>query len=114
MVVRRGEVWWAELGDPVGSEPGFRRPVLVIQANAYNASKLATVVVVAITSNLALADAPGNCRLRKADSGLPKPSVVNVSQVVTLDRQRLVRRVRALPAQVIQDVNNGLRQCLSL
>jgi mRNA interferase MazF len=87
--MKRGEVWWATLPGPTGSGPGYRRPVLVVQSNPFNLSRIATVVVAAITSNLSLAEAPGNVRLGRGDSGLPRASVVNVSQLVTLDRQRL-------------------------
>ena len=112
--MRRGEIWWAALPEPVGSGPGMKRPVLVIQANPFNESRIATVIVAIITSNLALADAPGNVRLAKADSGLPKPSVVNVSQVLTIDRTPLTERLQVLPSQVLERVNRGLRLSLGL
>ena len=112
--MRRGEIWWAALPEPVGSGPGMKRPVLVVQANPFNESRIATIIVAVITSNLALADAPGNVRLPKADSGLPKPSVVNVSQVLTIDRALLVERLRVVPSQVMERVNLGLRLALSL
>lgn len=112
--MRRGEIWWAALPEPVGSGPGMKRPVLVIQANPFNESRIATVIVAIITSNLALADAPGNVRLAKADSGLPKPSVVNVSQVLTIDRNLLIEPLRMLPSQVMERVNLGLRLSLGL
>jgi mRNA interferase MazF len=112
--VKRGEIWWASLPEPTGSGPGLRRPVLVIQSNPFNESRIATVIVAVVTSNLALADAPGNIRLSKSDSGLPKPSVVNVSQVLTVDRSLLTEKVRALPAAVVQKVNEGLRLALSV
>jgi mRNA interferase MazF len=92
----------------------LRRPVLVIQSNPFNESRIATVIVAVVTSNLALAEAPGNVRLSKSDSGLPKPSVVNVSQVLTVDRSLLTEKVRALPAAVVQKVNEGLRLALSV
>jgi mRNA interferase MazF len=112
--VKRGEIWWAHLPDPVGSGPGYKRPVLVVQANAFNASRIATVIVVAITSNLALAEAPGNVRIGKADSGLPRPSVINVSQLITLDRAVLSRKVKALPGTVFENVERGLKLALGL
>ncbi len=112
--MKRGEIWWASLPGPSGSGPGFRRPVMVVQANPFNDSRIGTVVVTTITSNLALADAPGNVRIGRADSGLSKPSVVNVSQVVTLDRTLLTRRVRAVSAPIIQRVDEGLRLVLAL
>lgn len=112
--MKRGEIWWASLPEPRGSGPGLRRPVLVIQSNPFNESRIATVIVAVITSNLALAEAPGNVRLSKSDSGLPKPSVVNVSQVLTVDRPLLTEKVRALPVAVVQKVNEGLRLALSV
>jgi mRNA interferase MazF len=112
--MKRGEIWWADLPDPVGSGPGYRRPVLIVQANPFNASRIATVIVATVTSNLALADAPGNVRIGKSDSGLPQPSVVNVSQIMTLDRSVLTHKVKTLPGAVIDKVNNGLKLVLSL
>ena len=88
--------------------------MLVVQSNPFNASRIATVVVAVITSNLALAEAPGNVRISKAESGLPKPSVVNVSQLITLDRQLLARKVKALPSATVQQVDQGLKLVLGL
>ena len=112
--MRRGEIWWAALPEPVGSGPGMRRPVLIIQANPFNESRISTVIVAVVTSNLALAEAPGNVRLGKGDSGLPKPSVVNVSQVLTVDRGMLEEPVRVVSARVMERVNLGLRLALGL
>ncbi|MBA4077344.1 MAG: mRNA interferase MazF2 [Cyanobacteria bacterium PR.023] len=112
--MKRGEIWWASLPEPVGSGPGLRRPVFIIQSNAFNESRISTVVVAVVTSNMALAEAPGNVRLSKSESGLPKPSAINVSQVLTIDRLLLTERVRALPASIIQKINEGLRLVLSL
>ena len=112
--MKRGEIWWATLPEPAGSGPGFRRPVLVVQSDAFNNSRIATVVVAVITSNLALAEAPRNVRLAKSDSGLPKASVVNVSQIITLGRSMLTARVKALPGKTAQQVNAGLRLVLGL
>ncbi|MBS3960200.1 MAG: type II toxin-antitoxin system PemK/MazF family toxin [Xanthomonadaceae bacterium] len=112
--MKRGEVWWASLPNPAGSGPGFRRPVLVVQSNPFNESRISTVIVAVVTSNLALAEAPGNVRLGKSNSGLAKPSVVNVSQLITLDRSLLTERVRALPAGVLGRVNEGLKLVLGL
>ncbi len=112
--MKRGEVWWAALPAPTGSGPGFRRPVLIVQANPFNQSRIATVIVAVVTSNLSLAEAPGNVRVGKADSGLAKPSVVNVSQLFTLDHTLLVQRVRALPADAMRRVDEGLRLALGL
>jgi mRNA interferase MazF len=110
--MKRGEIWWATLPEPVGSGPGFRRPVLVIQSNAFNNSRISTIVAAVITSNLALADAPGNVRLTKSESGLPKPSVVNVSQIITLDRSLLTLRIKALQSRAMEQVNIGLQLVL--
>lgn len=112
--MKRGELWWASLPGPTGSGPGYRRPVLVVQANAFNESRIATVIVAVVTSNLALAEAPGNVRLAKSDSGLPKPSVVNVSQVLTLDRTLLTAKVKALPGKAMARVDEGLLLVLGL
>lgn len=112
--MKRGEVWWASLPPPTGSGPGFRRPVVVVQSNPFNKSRIATVIVAIITSNLALADAPGNVRVGKSESGLARPSVVNVSQLVTLDRELLTQRVRGLPADTMRQIDEGLRLALSV
>jgi mRNA interferase MazF len=112
--MKRGELWWATLPASTGSGPGFRRPVLIVQANPFNESRIATVLVAVATSNLSLAEAPGNVRISKADSGLAKPSVVNASQLFTVDRALLAERVRALPAEAMHRVDDGLRLALEL
>lgn len=112
--MRRGEIWWAVLAEPVGSGPGMRRPEFVIQSNPFNESRISTVMVAVITSNLALAEAPGNVRLGKGDSGLSKPSVVNLSQVLAVDRGVLEEPVRVVSARVMERVNLGLRLALGL
>ena len=112
--MHRGEIWWANLPGPSGSGPGLRRPVVIVQSNAFNDSRISTVVVAALTSNLSLAAAPGNMRLGKAASGLNKASVINVSQLLTLDRKYLSRRVKMLPTRNVNELNNGLRLCLGL
>jgi mRNA interferase MazF len=112
--MRRGEVWWASLPDPSGSGPGYRRPVLVVQADEFNASRIQTVVVAVITSNLKLAAAPGNVLCRRRDTGLPRDSVVNVSQVITLGKTFLTSRIKALPASLMRSVDAGLRLVLGL
>jgi mRNA interferase MazF len=114
LVIERGEIWWAELPDPTGSEPGYRRPVVVVQADAFNRSRIGTVVVVAITSNLERAAAPGNVRLSRRDGRLPRESVANVSNLLTLDRARLVERVGRLPDRVVEKIDAGLRVVLAL
>src|SRR5580658_10533576 len=102
--MRRGEIWWASLGEPQGSAPGFRRPVLIIQSNEFNESSIRTSICAAITSNIRLADAPGNVRVTRSVSGLPHESVVNVSQLVTLDKTLLTGKVGRLPPQSLRDV----------
>lgn len=110
----RGEIWWAELPDPRGSEPGFRRPVLVIQADSFNRSRIQTAIVAVITSNVQLAEAPGNVLLPARISGLRKDSVVNVSQIFTLDRSFLTEDVGKISGHVLAEVDAGLRLVLEL
>lgn len=112
--MRRGEVWWASLPEPTGSGPGFRRPVLVVQSNSFNQSRISTVVVAVVTSNVVLAEAPGNVRLAKSEAGLPRASVVNVSQLLTIDRALLTLRVKALSGQTMARVDEGLRLVMGL
>jgi mRNA interferase MazF len=112
--MHRGEIWWASLSRPVGSGPGYRRPVLVVQANEFNASRIQTVVVAAITSNLKLAAAPGNVLCPRKDTGLSRNSVINVSQVVGLDKSLLTERVGALLSRLLRQVEDGLRLVLAL
>ena len=112
--MRRGEIWWATLPAPRGSEPGFRRPVVVVQSDVFNRSRLRTIVAAVITSNLDLAAMPGNVRLGKRQSRLPKESVVNVTQVVTLDRSNFSNRVCRLPDEKLIEVDAGLRLVLAL
>lgn len=114
MVVQRGEVWWAELEPPRGSEPGYRRPLLIVQADSFNRSRIQTVLAVVVTSNLRLLDAPGNVLVPKRASGLPKDSVANVSQLVTVDREVLAERAGKLSGSVLSAVENGLRLVLDL
>lgn len=113
-MIRRGEVWWASLPAPRGSEPGFRRPVVVIQSNDFNRTRIATVVAVILTSNLFLAQAPGNVLLKRRETGLPRDSVANVSQVVTLDKSSFMHKVRTLPGSRLNEVDGGLRLVLAL
>ena len=110
----RGEVWWADLPDPTNSEPGFRRPVLIVQADEFNRSRIRTVIAAAISSNLSLAAAPGNVSLSKRSVGLNRESVVNVSQVITLDKTFLTERVGRLPDGKLREVEDGLRLCVRL
>lgn len=108
MVIARGDVWWADLPDPVGSGPGFRRPVVVVQGDSINNSRIATVVCVPLTSNLKWANAPGNVQLSQAATGLPRESVANVSQIVTLDKALLVERVGRLSKVKLELVLSGI------
>ena len=112
--MQRGEIWWAAIPDPAGSDPGYRRPVLVVQSDPFTQSAIKTVVCAAITSNLQLAAAPGNVRIAARSSGLPKPSVVNVSQIATMDKIFLIDRIKSLDAQTMRQVDEGLRLVLNL
>jgi mRNA interferase MazF len=107
-VTAQGEVWWAELPEPSRSEPGFRRPVVVVQGDAFNRSSIRTVVCVALTGNLRWADAPGNVLLTADVTGLPRDSVANVSQIVTLDRSTLTERVATLPQATLALILAGI------
>lgn len=106
--VSQGEIWWAELGEPSGSGPGYRRPVIVVQGNPLNRSRLATVVCVPMTTNLAWADAPGNVLISAKESGLPKDSVANPSQIVALDRTALTEPVGKLSPKKLRLVLTGI------
>ncbi|MCR1795833.1 MULTISPECIES: type II toxin-antitoxin system PemK/MazF family toxin [unclassified Leptospira] len=110
----RGEIWWVDLGIPFGSEPGFRRPVLIVQDDSFNESNINTVIVISITSNLNIAEAPGNVTLSKKDSNLSKDSVVNVSQTVTLDRERFLNKAGKLKPNKMSEVEEGLKLVLGL
>jgi len=107
-VIGQGDVWWADLGAPGGSEPGFRRPVVVIQGDAFNQSEIRTVLCVALTSNLKWAESPGNVVLPARSTGLPRNSVANVTQVVTLDKTDLTDRVGKLSAAKMNAVLAGV------
>ncbi len=112
MVISQGEVWWADLPAPVGSGPGFRRPVAVVQGDALNRSRIATIVCVPLTSNLRWADAPGNVLLSARVTGLPKDSVANVSQILTLDRDLFTERVGKLPRAKLELLLTGINTVL--
>jgi mRNA interferase MazF len=109
VVVRQGDVFWVELGAPRGSEPGYRHTHVVIQNNVFNSSRIDTVVVMALTSNLHRAEAPGNVALDKGEANLPKKSVVNVSQVFTVDRSQLAQKIGSLSPERVREILNGLR-----
>lgn len=107
-MIGQGDVWWADLAEPSGSEPGFRRPVVVVQGDSFNRSALRTVVAVPLTSNVRWADAPGNIRLTARATGLPRDSVANVSQIVTVDKTTLTERVGKLSATKLELVLAGI------
>jgi len=110
----RGEIWWAALPSPTASEPGYRRPLLIIQSDDFNRSRINTVIAVVITSNLRLAEAPGNVVLSKKDTNLPKKSVANVSQLITVDKSFLAERVGKISSTKLVEVEAGVRLVLSL
>jgi mRNA interferase MazF len=112
--VYRGEIWWASLPNPIGSEPGYRRPVLIVQDDIFTQSRINSVIVVIITSNTQLAEAPGNTLLPSKATGLPKDSVANVSQLFTIDKKFLVERIGMLPEYLQEKVDEGLRTVLYL
>ncbi len=113
-MIHRGEIYWADLGTASGSRPAKRRPVLVIQADSYNASRLATVLVAVVTSNTSLATLPGNTFLPASATGLPRDSVVNVTGLATLNKTELADLVEQIPDSLMSDVDNGLRGILAL
>jgi mRNA interferase MazF len=112
--MQRGEIWWADLPAPVGSSPGYRRPVLILQSDAFNQSRISTVVVLAITKNVGLAKAPGNVLLTTRVSGLKVDSVVNVSQILTVDKSILVEYLSSLPGNKMSKIEAGVRLALDL
>lgn len=112
--MQRGEIWWADLPTPVASEPGYRRPVLIVQANEFNRSRIRTVIAAVLTKNLRLAEAPGNLVVTTHQTGLPQDSVVNVSQVITLDKSFLTERVSQVDDRTMFLVEDGLRLVLAL
>lgn len=106
--IAQGDVWWADLADPAGSGPGFRRPVVVVQGNALNRSRIATVVCVPLTSNIVWAGAPGNVLLPARTTGLPRDSVANVSQIIALDRSFLTEHVGRLTSRYLAQILHGI------
>ena len=110
----KGEIWWAALPTPRASEPGYKRPVLILQSDAFNRSNINTVICVIITSNIALARAPGNVMLSKKDSNLPKKSVINVSQIVTLDKRYLTECIGTISKNIMNKVENGIKLVLGI
>ena len=112
--MKRGELWWANLSEPSGSEPGYKRPVLIVQADTFNESKISTVIAVIITSNLRLAQAPGNVLLPEKQTKLKKDSVANVSQIVTIDKSFLSEKIGKLNLNLFQQVEIGLKLVLQI
>jgi len=112
--MRRGEVWWAELPEPVASEPGYQRPVLLIQSDDFNRSRIHTVIAAVLTTNLRLAAAPGNVPVTAEDTGLPKDSVINVSQIITVDKTFLAERVSQVSDRIMLQAEDGIRMVLAL
>ena len=114
MVIKRGEIWWADLPEPTASEPDYARPVLVVQSDDFNRSRIATAIVVVITSNLNLVQAPGNVLLPQKATGLPKDSVANISQVLTIDKSFLTEKIGDLSNHLLVQVESGLRLVMDL
>jgi mRNA interferase MazF len=112
--MQRGEIWWVDLPEPGGSAPGYRRPVLVLQSDDFTRSRIQTIIVIVLTTNLRLAEAPGNVLVTAGDTGLPKDSVVNVSQIIMVDKSFLTERVRRVDAQIMFQVEDGVRTVLGL
>ena len=114
MVIERGQIWWADLGEPRGSSPGFHRPIVIIQSNFFNRARINTLIAAIITTNLRLAKMPGNILLSQRSSGLEKESVVNVTQLFTVDRDDLLEFVGTLSERKMEQLDEGLRLVLSL
>ncbi len=109
MVINQGDVYWVDLGEPSGSDPGYKHPHVVIQNNLFNRSQIRTVIVLALTSNLQRADAPGNVLLEKGEANLPKQSVVNVSQVFTVDKSQLDVYIGTLSGKRVREILSGIK-----
>lgn len=114
MVIKRGEIWWAELPQPTASEPGYKRPLIVIQSNDFNSSNIGTIIAAIITSNMRLAAAPGNILLPAEKSKLSKQSVVNVSQLITVDKSFFTEKVHTLSSKIMEQIDDGIRLVLKL
>lgn len=113
MVIQRGDIWWASLDAPHGSSPGFAHPLVIIQADDFNKSRISTIIGLVITSNLHLAEAPGNVFLEKTISKLPKDSVVNISQIVTIDKSYLRWKISHLPKAILSEISEGVKLVLA-
>ncbi|HJQ08204.1 MAG TPA: type II toxin-antitoxin system PemK/MazF family toxin [Candidatus Saccharimonadales bacterium] len=113
-MVGRGQIWWVDLSEPLGSEPGYTRPVVIVQADVFNRSRISTVMAIVITSNVRLAEAPGNVLLLADKTGLKKDSVANVSQTVTIDKRALREQVGELDNETMRLIDEGMRLALGL
>ncbi|MBM3295956.1 MAG: type II toxin-antitoxin system PemK/MazF family toxin [Candidatus Aminicenantes bacterium] len=109
MTIRQGDLFWLDLGEPNGSGPGFRHPYVIVQSDLFNASRIRTVVVCELTSNLKRAEAPGNVLLRKGEGGLKRASVVNVSQIYSVDQSALAEKIGSLSPSRVSEIFDGLR-----
>ncbi|NOQ36631.1 MAG: type II toxin-antitoxin system PemK/MazF family toxin [Methylococcaceae bacterium] len=112
--MKRGEIWWASMPEPVGSEPAYRRPVIIVSSNEFNQSLIQTVIVAVITSNLRLANAPANFKLSKASSNLSRDSVANLSQLITLDKAFLTENIGKLTTKQVNLLNDGIKLVLAV
>jgi mRNA interferase MazF len=112
--MRRGEIWWASTGRPSASEPGYRRPAVIISANSFNATSLKTVIVAFLTTSSKRANDPGNVRLPARSTGLPSNSILNVSQIATIDRRTLTMLAGKVPDTLMREIDTGLRLSLGL
>jgi len=110
----RGEIWWVDLGIPFGSEPGFKRPVIIVQDDAFNESAINTIIVVPLTTNLNLESSPGNAFLNRKETNLSKDSIANISQIVTLDRERFLSKASKLKSKNMKKIEEGIKLVLSL
>ena len=111
-MIRQGDIYWVDLGEPIGSEPGFRHPHVVVQNDVFNGSRIHTVVVCALTSNLQRAEAPGNVLLKPGEANLPKQSIVNVSQIFTVDKRQLEEKIGSLSTLRVREILDGIRLVL--
>jgi mRNA interferase MazF len=109
MVIKQGDIFWIDLDKPLGSEPGYRHPCVVIQNNAFNDSRIKTVIVCLLTSNIRRAESPGNVLLRKGEANLPKSSVINVSQIFTVDKSKLIEKIGTLSSERIYQILEGIK-----
>ena len=110
----RGELWWADFGVPFGSEPGYRRPVIILQNDFFNKSNINTTIVIPLTTNMLLAEAPGNMLLRKTESKLKKDSVITISQIEVIDRRRLIEKITKIEKALLEKIENNMMFVLGI